>query len=250
MISWMPIIALYLGLMFSNHRLWLIAIVFVLLSAMVLLHFYAINVLATPLLGVSIVTFLAQSIITASTALIFSRYRYGLTQAMSQLDYAEKQSTTDSLTGLPNRRKFYRDANASVAVGQSTCLLVLDLDEFKAVNDDHGHHTGDAVLIVFAQAMVKSLPANARIYRWGGEEFAISAAMTGSDAAALAEQLRARIQGLSLPSGVSITASIGGTVIADNESIESAFQRADSALYQAKRAGRNRVVFSQQLAPT
>ena len=120
---------------------------------------------------------------------------------------------------------------------------MLDLDEFKRVNDARGHQAGDATLTAFADAVSERLPEAATLYRWGGEEFAILAFMQRTDAKVLAESLRRHIEKMALPLDVRITASFGVTEILPDESVDAAFQRADAALYEAKHAGRNRSVF-------
>ena len=130
----------------------------------------------------------------------------------------------------------------------SVTLLVLDIDKFKAVNDSLGHHAGDQVLSAFAEAVrgwLSQPPIDARIYRWGGEEFALSIPLQPSAALDIAEQLCAYVRGLVLPFGVRITVSIGGTAFDPSESVENAFQRADKALYQAKSAGRDQYAVSE-----
>jgi diguanylate cyclase (GGDEF)-like protein len=122
-------------------------------------------------------------------------------------------------------------------------LIVLDLDEFKRVNDSLGHQAGDHILKAFGDAVADQLPDAATLYRWGGEEFAILAFMQGTDAKVLAESLRRHIEKMVLPLDVHITASFGVTEILPVESVDAAFQRADAALYEAKHAGRNRSVF-------
>ena len=156
----------------------------------------------------------------------------------------------DPLTGLPNRRAFMIDAEATIAarVSRSAPIAVLlaDLDRFKAINDVYGHAIGDRVLTVFAASLHRCLGANDLAGRIGGEEFAILLPENGEAAAlALAEHIRAVF--------ADAAAEIGGHAVAATVSIGVAASRigghdlggllgrADSALYQAKEAGRNRV---------
>ena len=243
MALWTPLIALYSSLMLGR-RPWLgIAAVAFLTALMVAIHLYAVQSFGAPVLPDSIANFVALTITTAGTAIIFSRYRSGLATTFARLQVAESQSMTDALTGLPNRRKFRYDSANRVVGSIPHCLIVLDLDEFKRVNDARGHQAGDATLTAFADAVSERLPEAATLYRWGGEEFAILAFMQRTDAKVLAESLRRHIEKMALPLDVRITASFGVTEILPNESVDAAFQRADAALYEAKHAGRNRSVF-------
>jgi diguanylate cyclase (GGDEF)-like protein len=125
-------------------------------------------------------------------------------------------------------------------------LLILDLDNFKLINDSHGHLAGDAVLKRFAQCCKSLVRGSDLFVRFGGEEFV--ALLVGTDkagAALLAESLRLRIEDLGIRSGtktIRITSSIGiASVTAKDRSISTVLDRADTALYAAKNAGRNRV---------
>ncbi len=246
---WVPIIALYLNLVLNRRRHVLALCLATLIVLFVTAHVYAQREWGVPILLASVTTFIGQIVITPGVALIFSQYRSRMSSAVAQLRIAEAQSMTDSLTGLPNRRSFLNDAKTRWNGETAVALLVLDIDKFKTVNDSLGHHAGDQVLIAFAEAMQGWLPGpsfGARIYRWGGEEFALSIAMQPEAALDMTEQLCAYIRGVVLPFGVRITVSIGGTAFDPDESVDSAFQRADKALYEAKSEGRDRVIFLAQ----
>jgi len=156
----------------------------------------------------------------------------------------------DPLTGLPNRRAFMIDAEASIAGRMSRsapiAVLLADLDRFKAINDVYGHAIGDRVLTVFAASLHRCLGANDLAGRIGGEEFAILLPQKDeAGALALAERIRvvfadaaAEIGGHAVAATVSIgvaASRIGG------HDLGGLLGRADGALYQAKEAGRNRV---------
>ncbi|CAG0960800.1 putative diguanylate cyclase DgcQ [Phycisphaerales bacterium] len=122
-----------------------------------------------------------------------------------------------------------------------SCVMV-DVDHFKAVNDTHGHHTGDLVLKQVAELLRATGRTEDAVGRYGGEEFCLILPDTDTAGAkAVAERLRASIAATPIQ-GVSITASLG---VADNQrgrlTVEQVLQRADEALYRAKRSGRNRV---------
>jgi two-component system, cell cycle response regulator len=168
-----------------------------------------------------------------------------------QLQEVTRLSTTDSLTGLPNRRRL---DEILAAAGQSPVgrhplsVAVIDIDHFKQVNDREGHAIGDAVLRTVALRLLSVVRDNGHLGRWGGEEFLC--VLPGLDAEAamrLAEAMRAAVCAEPVPvtesSGLSITVSIG---VATGIGVDA--QRlmvdADAALYQAKGTGRNRVVFA------
>lgn len=163
-----------------------------------------------------------------------------------------EMATTDYLTGLANRRHFLPRVTEEIARlernGHRAVVMMLDLDHFKAVNDNFGHSAGDAVLRHFAHLMRDCLRKTDTPGRVGGEEFSVLLPDTAIEAALhLAERLRARVEqvpvnvhGLSIP----VTVSIGLTPLCSTDmSPDDALQRADKALYQAKSSGRNRVEF-------
>lgn len=161
-------------------------------------------------------------------------------EAIARENAAARAAATDPLTGLANRRGL--DARlADRALPAPSAVAVIDLDHFKRINDDHGHDTGDAVLVATAAALADHHVFAARM---GGEEFALL--LFGSDPARDAEALRRRITTcvaaavMDLPGRV--TASMGLSRIGEGGSAEAAFQQADDALYLAKRAGRDRSV--------
>ena len=156
----------------------------------------------------------------------------------------------DGLTGLLNRTALMGDGRAQLAQCQLRRLpfavLLLDLDHFKQINDTYGHQAGDAVLHHAARTLQRNLRGrDSLLGRYGGEEFVLLLPATNLEQAhVLGERLRAALEGCPLDSDVgpiAVTASIG--VAADIDApLEALLARADTALYQAKAAGRNRVV--------
>ena len=165
----------------------------------------------------------------------------------------ERQAMVDSLTGLANRRSLEETLRAELAraarFGDPVAVVLADLDEFKRVNDVYGHPAGDDVLKAFAGALRSTVRESDVAGRWGGEEFAL--VLTGTDAgggARLAERARQALEEteISMPNGdvISVTASFGVAAWPESDELGEILAAADSALYEAKRAGRNRVVVS------
>lgn len=160
-------------------------------------------------------------------------------------------ATEDPLTGIKNARYFHDNGARLIALSKrSDCplaLLYLDVDHFKQVNDRYGHHMGDEVLISLAQTVKSALRKTDVFARIGGEEFCVILPDTGAQGAmVMAEKLRSLIasQPISLDGEtLAITVSIGVTELQqDDESMRPLQMRADTALYQAKNTGRNRVM--------
>ena len=165
-----------------------------------------------------------------------------------------QQATTDALTGLFNRRYFLAKLAEELQRvrrhDQHSALLIVDLDHFKAVNDQHGHDAGDAVLCQFARLARAALREIDVMGRLGGEEFGILLPLTNLDpdvsqAWAAAERLRATIAGAVTPTrqgAVWVTISVGLTLLTPaDQSTTAPLHRADQALYAAKRHGRNTI---------
>jgi diguanylate cyclase (GGDEF)-like protein len=150
------------------------------------------------------------------------------------------------LTGLPNRRGMQLRLEGLVAharrMDAPLAMLLCDIDHFKSVNDEHGHHRGDAVLVEAGEAIRRSLRASEQVYRVGGEEFLILLPGCDADLAApVAQRVRRAIEAAE-PGGLPVTASLGMSAATGLDvDFDELFKRADSALYAAKGAGRNRV---------
>jgi diguanylate cyclase (GGDEF)-like protein len=159
-------------------------------------------------------------------------------QARLAYEYRE-MALTDPVSGLPNRRAFDDRLAEAVAGGSAVELLVVDLDDFKSINDEHGHDVGDEVLRTVADTLRRCLRAGDFAARLGGDEFALVLPAAGrEDAPALGERVRSAIEGAQAP--VALTASVGITTL-DGDARQ-AMLVADRALYAAKRRGRNAVV--------
>lgn len=163
----------------------------------------------------------------------------------------KRLATTDTLTGAANRRCFFELAEQEFKrvrrYKNSVAFLVLDIDHFKTINDNYGHQGGDEVLRVFVQACKKELREADVFGRIGGEEFAILLPETDQPSARLvAERIRQKIERMVITfeeQAIKITVSIGvATIAITDKSFDQVFQRADTALYEAKNSGRNRVI--------
>jgi two-component system, cell cycle response regulator len=155
-------------------------------------------------------------------------------------------ATTDSLTGVFNRRAFFeraREASARAEAGTALSAVLFDIDQFKRVNDLYGHDVGDRVISAVAH---DAAAETMLVGRLGGEEFVMLFAGQGlSDALAVAERLRGKISALHFGTGagaLTVTASFGVSAWEAGDTIELLLKRADVALYAAKTGGRNRAI--------
>ena len=158
----------------------------------------------------------------------------------------EMLSVTDSLTKVYNRLKmdevFIQEIDTSNRYSSPLSVIMMDVDFFKKINDEHGHLVGDNVLIKIAQLTKSNLRRNDFLGRWGGEEFLIISPSTNIESAQLvAEKLRAALINTKFPPLERVTASFGVAEWQQGESQESLISRADEALYRAKESGRNKV---------
>ncbi len=161
----------------------------------------------------------------------------------------EKQASVDSLTTALNRLSFddraHGELQRSGRHGYKLSLVMADLDLFKAVNDNYGHTAGDHVLSVFGEITRSCLRTMDLFGRWGGEEFLILLPDTGpSGAKRVCERIRSALEAHDFPGGFKVTTSLGVASRRAGENFSSLLDRADAAMYQAKRDGRNRVYIS------
>lgn len=164
----------------------------------------------------------------------------------------EEKARTDSLTGAFNREGI----EEAIRVGlwewryqeKPLSIVMLDIDHFKQVNDNHGHALGDSILADLSQLVKEHIRASDLFARWGGEEFVLVCRNTPGDyAAMLADKLRELIDGHRFEKGLHITASFGVASLHAREPLEELFKSADEALYEAKRRGRNRVMVENEI---
>jgi diguanylate cyclase len=170
-----------------------------------------------------------------------------------KLDSVRQEAVTDSLTGLPNRRKFdqtlHETTERAAQTGAPLCLLMIDIDHFKEFNDTYGHTVGDHVLALVARTMKECIRSTDLAARYGGEEFAVILPSSSlADAVRIAESIRTSVASKRIVNRSknqtlgTITLSIGAAPFADGDSLADLIKLADRRLYAAKRQGRNRVV--------
>ena len=166
--------------------------------------------------------------------------RIGLLRVMAE---TQLQASTDSLTGLLNRRSF-EDRVASIRKSEAPLALAMaDLDRFKELNDTYGHDTGDRALRLFSSVVRDCVRSQDIVSRHGGEEFAIAfPRCTAEQARQVLDDLRSRLRAAAGPAGLpAFTVSFGVAVAGDQDDLPTALARADAALFQAKLWGRDRV---------
>ncbi len=189
-----------------------------------------------------LLSFVATSLVVSACAYIFAR------RNRTQRQILQRLATHDPLTNAGNRRAMEEELMAAIATkdrsGTQFALIIFDLDHFKRVNDRFGHNTGDSVLAQCADLVRRHTRAVDGLFRFGGEEFVILMPELGkADVFGVAEKLRGILaRELVTPEGPCMTASFGAAVLEVRESMEQWLQRADMALYEAKSAGRDRVV--------
>ncbi len=166
-----------------------------------------------------------------------------------QLAQVNKVALFDSLSGLYNRRAFDDDLASLMKSDQALSLIFLDIDHFKAFNDEYGHPFGDTVIQTIAKRLQSICQAGITAYRYGGEEFALLVPHKSLHVARqFAEMLRSSIEKLNVKDRrtskqvSSITASFGVAEKMAKDTVESIVERADRKLYEAKKMGRNRVM--------
>jgi len=187
-----------------------------------------------------------------STALLsgeMSKLRTRMKRQKHEL--SDALDTIDELTSLTNRRhmnEVLEREERRQASGVATCIALIDIDFFKQVNDAYGHAAGDTVLRCFSAAARTSLRANDVLARWGGEEFLLLLPDAApEDAHAVLDRMAGRVQAMTVPGidGRRITFSAGLARRHAGEPFADAISRADKALYQAKEAGRDRIVLAE-----
>lgn len=181
-----------------------------------------------------------------------SDLKQSLASERDRIGRLSKLAETDWLTKLHNRSYSRRRLSAALEKvkydGGPLCVIMADLDHFKAINDKYGHLVGDEVLQIAAGRMASAARTNDEICRYGGDEFLCILENTGiEDGEEVAQRMRARINGDTLQSGnrqFELTLSLGLAEASKDDSLDALVKRADGALYAAKRKGRDRVLIA------
>ena len=188
-----------------------------------------------------------QFIIVLVTLLLNNVFAYVFATRMNEhREHLSYLAERDPLTGIGNRRALIARLE-DVLTRQHTkivtaSLVVLDMDHFKDVNDTYGHTVGDKILVRLTDLVTSQIRVTDDLYRYGGEEFVVVAMGAPREAAQkLAEQLRVAVESSDLLPERPVTISLGVAELKQEESYEDWLNRADAAMYEAKRAGRNRV---------
>lgn len=215
--------------------------------------------LATLLNATSIVAMVAQSDVFqsdiqmwtfAATAVVVSAAAFAFAQRTNdQRERLEQLATIDPLTGVQNRRAMNEELGEAAAhaerTGMSYALVMMDIDHFKKINDTYGHGVGDSVLVDLVTRVQQSTRKSDQLFRYGGEEFVLLLpGVDGAGLSAVMNNLQHIVRKKVKHPGGAISASFGVAVLRHSEHVGSWLERADSALYEAKKMGRDRVVFS------
>jgi diguanylate cyclase (GGDEF)-like protein len=183
----------------------------------------------------------------AASSELQNRLRVSHEQLAAANEQLASAATTDALTGLRNRR-YLTDALAGELrradrTGDPVSLLILDVDGFKEINDTEGHPAGDSVLVAVGEVLRSRLRVTDTVGRWGGDEFlAVMPGSPGEQATVVAETIRAGVGQSRIAGAHAVSVSVGVAEREHGEPARSLIARADAALYEAKRLGRDRVV--------
>ena len=173
---------------------------------------------------------------------IWVRERDQLRETAERVDRLRKAANTDTLTGIANRRVAERALNLFATGQRRYAVMMIDIDHFKAINDQHGHDTGDRILQRIAEILKARMRVQDTVAQWGGEEFLVMVeSVTRDESASIAESLRQMIEA-GTGEILKTTISIGVAHSETGQSVDQILKRADEGLYAAKNSGRNKVV--------
>ncbi len=184
---------------------------------------------------------------------------FGTAAQSLERDVWRTLATVDPLTGLGNRQtmmsQLIGERDRAIRLDQPCCVGLADIDHFKKINDTFGHAAGDRVLRAVADCLRGAVRPYDILYRYGGEEFLVCLpAATLEDGTQVLERMRAAVDQLKLQDAagraIAVTATFGLAMLNADHSVEESLERADNALYDGKRAGRNRVVLYRADGPT
>lgn len=188
-------------------------------------------------------SFAATAVVVSCCAYVFAR------RNDNQRERLEHLATIDPLTGVKNRRSMDEELNRAVAGARRNAvphaLVLLDIDHFKKINDEHGHGVGDEVLTDIVALIEQNTRKSDQLFRYGGEEFVLL--LPGVDAAdlnAVMNNLQHVLRRFLKHPGGQVTASFGVALLQPDDTVDSWLGRADTALYRAKETGRDRIIFA------
>lgn len=247
-LQWVPIIYIVSFLFLSNKQAILsaIAIYCLMLLMLFLAHADVFELKNTVLQALLLNAAFSQGVCIFC---LFGIVKLKMTKDASNLraEKMEKAANIDGLLGIGNRRMLQRKLNTMATDYSAFSLLLIDVDHFKAINDTHGHLVGDDILRELTQCIENSLRPDDTIGRWGGEEFLVIANGTElAVAEVLAQRVREGVAQHDFATVGRVTVSIGVAQFHPDRSISHMFSSADKALYEAKHAGRNKVVVATQ----
>lgn len=185
--------------------------------------------------------------VTITGLYFLATYQSYLRQAEGKADVLKRLAYTDALTGIANRRQMELVISNEVLreqrYGRPFSIILVDIDNFKTVNDNYGHDVGDSVLQDLAETLQSRIRASDHVGRWGGEEFVVVTPETElKEACALAEYICEHVRTVALLKAHPLTLSLGVASFQADDSVTSLVKRADEALYAAKQGGKNQVV--------
>jgi diguanylate cyclase (GGDEF)-like protein len=247
-LQWVPIIYIVSFLFLSNKQAILsaIGIYCLMLLVLFLAHADVFELKNTVLQALLLNAAFSQGVCIFC---LFGVVKLKMTKDASDLraEKMEKAANIDGLLGIGNRRMLQSKLNTMATDYSPFSLLLIDVDHFKAINDTHGHLVGDDILRELTQSMENSLRPEDTFGRWGGEEFLVIVNGTElKSAEMLAQRIREGVVQHEFATVGRVTVSIGVTQFHPDRSISHTFSTADKALYEAKHAGRNRVVVAAQ----
>jgi diguanylate cyclase (GGDEF)-like protein/PAS domain S-box-containing protein len=170
------------------------------------------------------------------------------------IDNLSNSAMSDPLTGIANRRKIetYLDFRLKEmkTFHNKFCVIFLDIDDYRVFNDTYGHYAGDAVLVSISKSIMHTIRSNDLFGRWGGEEFVgIFTVTKESDVIIIAEKIRALIEKTEIQhegKQLSVTASLGVTIVRDGDTVDSIIKRVDPLMYKSKQNGKNCITFDEK----
>jgi diguanylate cyclase (GGDEF)-like protein len=236
-IIWMPLFVIYIYLALGRKKGLLFSLgIFVITLGIGFTHF---EVYRTSTLDSLTQYYMAN--VVYILAFYYSQYAFG---TFSELKTIKSSAYIDPLTNIPNRRKlsitFDELWKGTQSGHHNLSVIMVDIDNFKLVNDQFGHDTGDLVLQEFS-TLIKNLVSDYEVFgRWGGEEFVILVPSSLRHAVKLAELIKSNVEQHNFTTVTRITSSFGVASYQPGDSKEKLFKRADIALYQSKTNGKNR----------